>query len=221
MTVNLLDEEKLRCLLPKTKELLLDLINNSDFLYKYTFVGGSALSLYLLHRKSEDLDFFTYSEKNFFKDEILLFFSKYSDFKILTDSNKQIDILIEHCKITFFDAKWNFLTPMKVSNFNLAPIESLIAMKVNTLFLRAKFRDYYDLYVLSKKYDLDDIFCIAKSVIPGLTFKLFSSALLYVDDILDDNIDHLEPSERISKLDIRNFFEHKLKNLYRKKEESL
>ena len=33
---------------------------NCPFLNKYVLVGGSALSLHMCHRKSEDLDFFTY-----------------------------------------------------------------------------------------------------------------------------------------------------------------
>jgi len=42
---------------------------------------------------------------------------------------------------------------------------------------------------------------------PGITFKLFATALIYVDDIEDDNIDHLEPIEELSKYKIRDFFQ--------------
>ena len=54
------DLKNLNCLLPKTKTLLLQLIESCTFLDKYVLVGGSALALHLCHRKSEDLDFFTY-----------------------------------------------------------------------------------------------------------------------------------------------------------------
>ncbi len=36
--------ETLDCLLPKTKKLLLKLIENGEFLEKYVLVGGSALA---------------------------------------------------------------------------------------------------------------------------------------------------------------------------------
>ena len=54
--------KNLNFLLPKTKALLLELEKTSDFLNNFTLVGGSAIALYLCHRKSEDLDFFTLSD---------------------------------------------------------------------------------------------------------------------------------------------------------------
>ncbi len=62
-------------LLPDTHKLLSELVANAFFLEKYVLVGGTALSLHLCHRKSEDLDFFTYSD-NFEKKEIRSFFEK-------------------------------------------------------------------------------------------------------------------------------------------------
>ncbi|MEF3192501.1 MAG: hypothetical protein K6347_08185, partial [Campylobacterales bacterium] len=80
--------------------------------------------------------------------------------------------------------------------------------KVNALFLRAKYRDYYDLYFLAKEaMSLKEIFRCGEEVVEGLTYKLFVAALLYIDDIEDDNIDHLEPKEKISKKEMRDFFQ--------------
>ena len=63
------DLKNLDCLLLKTKTLLLKMIDGCAFLEKYVLVGGSALTLHLCHRKSEDLDFFTY-EDSFDRKEI-------------------------------------------------------------------------------------------------------------------------------------------------------
>ena len=106
--------------------------------------------------------------------------------------------------------------PKKIKKFNLASIESICAMKVNVLFLRAKFRDYYDLYFLAKKIDLKEIFENSTKIVDGLTFKLFATSLMYIDDIEDDNISYLEPIEMISKEEIRNFFQSKLDKMVRK-----
>ena len=57
---------------------------------------------------------------------------------------------------------------------------------------------------------LNDIFEQAKTVIEGITEKLFYIALTYIDDIEDDTISHLDPVETISKEEIRAFFENKL-----------
>jgi predicted nucleotidyltransferase component of viral defense system len=70
------DLKNLNCLLPDTKELLLELIDHCSFLQKYVLVGGSALTLHICHRKSEDLDFFTYGD-NFDKNEIIKYIAKF------------------------------------------------------------------------------------------------------------------------------------------------
>jgi len=71
--------------------------------------------------------------------------------------------------------------------------------EVHTLSLRAKYRDYYDLYVLNiEKYNLQEMFDIAVKFIPGMTKKIFSMQISYIEDIDDENINHLEPKHIIS-----------------------
>ena len=202
------DLKNLKCLLPKTETLLLKMVDECSFLNKYVLVGGSALALYLCHRKSEDLDFFTYDD-SFDKKEIFDYIQGFENKEVLHQSDEQIDLLLDGVKVTFFNAKWEFLKPQKVEKFNLASLESISAMKVNVMFLRAKYRDYYDLYFLVKEgMSLKEIFEHSTNIVEGINFKLFAIALLYIDDIEDDNIEYLEPVERISKEEIGDFFQN-------------
>ncbi len=204
------DLKNLKCLLPKTETLLLNMIQECSFLEKYVLVGGSALALYLCHRKSEDLDFFTYAD-SFDKKEIFDYIQSFENKEILNQSDEQIDVLLDGVKVTFFNAKWKFLKPKKIKKFNLSSLKSISAMKVNVMFLRAKYRDYYDLYFLVKEgIGLKEIFEHSQNIVEGINFKLFAIALLYIDDIEDDNIDYLEPIERVSKEKIRDFFQAKI-----------
>ncbi len=207
------DLKNLDYLLPKTKTLLLKMIEDCAFLEKYVLVGGSALTLHLCHRKSEDLDFFTY-EDSFDKKEIFEYLKDFQNKEILNQTDEQIDLLIDGVKVTFFNAKWDFLKPKKIEKFNLASLDSLAAMKVNVLFLRAKFRDYYDLYFLAKKsMSIKEMFSYSLNIVEGINFKLFVVALLYIDDIEDEKIEYLEPIEVIDIKKIRDFFEEKLNDL--------
>ena len=207
------DLKNLNCLLPKTKSLLLKIISSCEFLNKYVLVGGSALTLHICHRKSEDLDFFTYSD-NFDKKEIFNYIKQFNNKEILNQTDEQIDLLLDGVKVTFFNAKWDFLKPNKIDRFNLASIESIAAMKVNVLFLRAKFRDYYDLYFLSKNgMSIKKMFQCSLKIVDGITFKLFTIALIYVDDIKDDNIEHLKPIESLDKIKIRDYFQKELNKI--------
>ena len=97
---------------------------------------------------------------------------------------------------------------------DLASIESIASMKVNVLFLRAKFRDYYDLYFLVKKgMSVKKIFESSLHILDGINFKLFAVALVYIDDIEDDNIEYLEPIETLDKIAIRDFFQKELNKI--------
>ena len=204
------DLKNLKCLLPKTEALLLKMIDGCDFLDKYVLVGGSALSLYLCHRKSEDLDFFTYDD-SFDKREIFEYVKQFKNKEILNQTDEQIDLLLDGVKVIFFNAQWSFLKPKKIEKFNMASLESIAAMKINVLFLRAKYRDYYDIYFLVKKsMSLKKVFECSLDVLEGINFKLFCVALLYTDDIEDDNIEYLEPIELLSKEQIRDFFQLQL-----------
>ena len=204
------DLKNLNCLLPNTASLLITMIQECYFLSKYVLVGGSALTLHLCHRKSEDLDFFTYDD-NFDKKEIFEYIKQFKNKEILNQTDEQIDLLLNGVKVTFFNASWGFLKPEIIQNFNLASLKSISAMKVNVLFLRAKFRDYYDIYFLIKNgMSLEDIFQHSSNILEGITYKLFVTALLYVDDIEDDNITYLEPADNITKEKIRDFLQNKI-----------
>ncbi len=206
----MIGKKNFECLLPETSKVLHVFIEKAPFLSKYVLVGGTALALHLCHRKSEDLDFFTYSD-SYDKEEIIKFLGNFRNNEIINETAEQIDILCDGVKVTFFNAKWKFLKQAELNIFNVASIESISAMKINVLFLRAKYRDYYDIYFIAKeKMLLNEIFEHAKKSIEGLTYKLFCIALTYIDDIEDDTISHLDPKEIISKEGIRAFFENRL-----------
>ncbi|MDY0190433.1 MAG: nucleotidyl transferase AbiEii/AbiGii toxin family protein [Desulfuromonas sp.] len=198
-------------LLDETKAVLYCLRTTAPFLSDYCLVGGSALALYLRHRKSEDLDFFTFAD-SFDAAQIMQYMRQFSTYEVINKSPDQLDLLLNGVKVTFFNAKWSFLRPEQLQPLNVASLSAIAAMKINVLFVRAKYRDYYDLYCLAKRgMGVRAMFDCALPIVDGLTFKLFSVALLYIDDIDDDTIAHLEPEEIVDKKEIRSFFENQLK----------
>jgi hypothetical protein len=85
-------------------------------------------------------------------------------------------------------------------------------MKAHTLFLRGTYRDYYDLYVIAKYHlRLDQIYENAQLMIPGINSRLLSSALRYIDDIENENIDYLQPKYKVTASQIKRFFEDEIK----------
>ncbi|WP_423303406.1 nucleotidyl transferase AbiEii/AbiGii toxin family protein [Deferribacter thermophilus] len=201
---------KLECLLNSTKDILLELIKN-DYMRNFVLVDGSALALYFCHRFSEDLDFFTYQDNNFQIEKVFKIINNFNNKEIVNISNDQIDVMINGVKVTFFNAKWHFLKPKEIRNFNVATLEQIAIMKINTLFLRAKYRDYYDLYFLEHHFSLKQIFELSKDILNGINLKLFITALTFIDDIEDEKLDYLKPVKELSLKEIRDFFEEKIK----------
>lgn len=75
----------------------------------------------------------------------------------------------------------------------------------------SEFRDYYDIYTLSFHMDLEEIYRNALMLMDGLNYKLFSMALIYVEDIADENISHLNPKVSITKQQISEYFISRLR----------
>ncbi len=195
---------------------VLTLLSGISELKDFTLVGGSALSIYLQHRLSEDLDFFTWFETLHQAgiDSISTQIANGHSVKILNTYSDGIDVLIDNVKVTFFANKWDELRESLYKNSFIGKLELLTAMKVNTLSLRAKFRDYYDLYVITKEvFDIKKIFDISLDYIPGMTKKIFSMQLVYVEDIDDETIEHLNPKYKISLDEIRIFFEKEIEKI--------
>lgn len=208
-----LDWSDLNYLLPKTKQVLVDLAE-FDFLADYTFVGGSGLSLYLHHRLSEDIDLFTWAE-NIDRQTILPALQrKYDRLKIEQSTSRQLDLIINDVKVTFFANHWEALKDRQpfYQNLQVASIQLLTGMKLNTLFLRAKYRDYYDLYCLHKSvFSLQEMYTIIYDLMPGMNKRLFQMAITYTDDIVDDHIQHLQPKYKLSKEQIGTYFQEKVR----------
>ncbi len=207
-----MEDLRLECLLGKTKNVFQKITQN-DYMKNFVLVGGSALALHLCHRQSEDLDFFTYSDSfNFSLNEINKITKNFQK-EIVNISDEQMDIFLDGVKVTFFNAKWKLLKPKKIQNINVASLEQIAIMKTNTLFLRAKYRDYYDLYFLSKKIGVQKIYELSKNILDGINFKLFATALVYIEDIEDEKVDHLLPKKKLTLKNIRTYFENELKKI--------
>jgi predicted nucleotidyltransferase component of viral defense system len=206
----------LRNLLPNTAAILQKLAK-TRILDKYTFVGGSALTLYLNHRYSEDIDLFSW-EKSIDINKINKAISEmdFQEIKTVNITGTQADFIIDGVKVTFFANDWPELKNRSLlfDNLYIAKLEVLAAMKVNTLFMRAKFRDYYDLYVLNKEhFSLNELYEFANRKMLNLSFALFQRALTFTGDIEDETIEHLKPKYKLSLKDIENHFVKEIKKV--------
>lgn len=177
-------------------------------------VGGSAIALYLNHRLSEDVDLFTFTKDIEWNNIVRELKSIYPETKVKRRFQNQLDLLVNETKVTFRKETWDVAENalQSLNYIKLANIGILTMMKVNTIFMRAKFRDYYDLYVINKEvFTIDEIFEISSKYIKGINKKWFQQAIFFTDDIEDENIEYLKPKYNITKQEISRYFENEIK----------
>jgi predicted nucleotidyltransferase component of viral defense system len=205
--------KNLKALYKSTADVLTSL-SKLPVMRDFVLVGGSGLALYLNHRLSEDLDFFT--NKKFSKDNIFQNLTNEYNYKTVNITNNQIDLLINNIKVTFCYQDNELLNRKEklINNISIAQLDAIISMKIVTIFLRAKYRDYYDLYYYAEKFGVEKLFELGRINISGFSDKILEKSLVYIDDITDESINYLEPKKRLSINEIQNFFIDKIKETH-------
>src|SRR4030042_2282153 len=182
-------------ILSEQQKIILPLL--SKFLNEFGLVGGTALALQIGHRRSIDFDFATTIDLNgeTVKEKIR---EQYSIESTLIDEKNELSISVNSVKISFFKYPFpiNFEIKYKES-VKMPNILTLAAMKAYALGRRAKWKDYVDLYFIFKKYSLDNLTEMSRSIFNNeFNEKLFREQLSYFDDIdYSEKIDYLEGFE--------------------------
>ena len=179
--------------------------------------GGTAQSLQMKHRKSEDLDFELLGLR---KERPMLDFSAISTevTNVFLDCRKeflgknQMQIFVNgNVKLSFFrpeNAVPELGKGFVYNNIVTPSLQELLGMKLFTIAVRSAFRDYYDIYALLKEgYDL------AKGVEYAGKFSRHTIHSKFIYSILlnenyfskPEGFSLLEPKYDVSTQDIANF----------------
>ena len=155
------------------------------FKREYYLVGGTAIALYLGHRRSIDFDLFKYAPLNRKKN-----LEKVESFEFPTlvtwNVTDQMNLVVNEVKVTFFQYPFQ----IKANNdfagvIRMPDLLDLAAMKAYALGRRSKWKDYVDLYFLLKeRFTIGQINQRAVEIYGDLfSDKLFRSQLSYFEDV--------------------------------------
>jgi Nucleotidyl transferase AbiEii toxin, Type IV TA system len=187
-----------------------------EFKREYYLVGGTAIALYIGHRRSIDFDLFKYSAIN-----PKLIISKITShefkFQVTRRVSEQLNINVNGVTFTFFEypymieAKYNFENILR-----MPALLDLAAMKAYALGRRSKWKDYVDLYFLLKgHFTINQISARGVEIFDQLfSEKQFRAQVCYFNDIyIDEPVEFLvdPPSED----EIRSFLTEKAIDLER------
>lgn len=159
-------------LAPHTKKIF-EAVSKLDCVKPYLLVGGTALSLQIENRQSEDLDFMKWRTSKVEKMEVAWYQIEKELATIGIIQHKDI-LDIDHVEYLVSGVKFSFYACPKYSpvsepvdylnNLKLADVKSIGAMKMEVMLRRSNFRDYYDIYsILKHGVPVDDLISLALS----------------------------------------------------------
>jgi hypothetical protein len=177
-----------------------------QFVHEYYLAGGTAVALYVGHRRSIDFDLFKLTSLNHKKivSKISAFGYPYT---VTRRVSEQMNVTIRDVKFTFFEYPFRIDVKNKFENsLRLPDLIDLAAMKAYALGRRSKWKDYVDMYFILKYfYSIGQISKKAIEIYDQLfSEKLFRAQLSYFNDIdHSESIEYLVPA--VSEDEIKKF----------------
>lgn len=204
-------------LAPQTGRII-EAISRLECIKPFVLVGGTALSIQLKTRQSEDLDFMRWKEG---KDDTLdIGWPKIQKELETIGSIDDIQLagfdqalfIVEGVKVSFYAAPRKRIATMEeipyMNNIRMADVESIGIMKMEAMMRRSKFRDYYDIYsILKNGADINTLIPRAlehsghKMKTKGLMAMLTNGALFKKDE----QFTQLQPVYDITSADIETY----------------
>ena len=168
----------------------------AGFRREYYLVGGTAIALYIGHRRSIDFDMFKASAINHKKNLDKLTAAGFHS-TITRRVEEQMNLIVNEVKVTFFQYPFPVQATEKFeSYFRLPSLLQLAAMKAYALGRRSKWKDYVDLYFLLKEhFSIEEISECANNLFGDLySEKMFRAQLCYFEDVdYSEEVDYLLP----------------------------
>lgn len=165
---------------------------------KFGLVGGTAIALYIGHRRSIDFDLF--SLRGFSNAALQKKITRHFKIdEVIVNKAGEYTIFITGVKITFFHYNYPIVFSKRLDTIvRLPDLLTLAAMKLFAMGMRAKWKDYVDIYfILKEHYTIADIVKKGKEIFGGeCNEKLFRSQMAYFEDInYSESIEYMKGFE--------------------------
>ncbi len=165
---------------PNTLAVLKQLSQIKEF-QNHFLVGGTALTLHIGHRLSEDIDFFT--EHDFNSEKLL---SMLRQQNVLTNPycfTNTLRFWINDVKVEVLTYKYPLLDKIIEANgVRLLSMKDLVPMKLSAVESRGSKKDFYDLYFLVNYFSLKEMLQLYKQKFNIDNSLNILKALCYFDD---------------------------------------
>lgn len=145
--------------LPKNTATLITMFQDKKpaFLKDFYLSGGTALSLQIGHRESEDLDFF--NKESFDPQKLQRNLLEYGKLEQTEISEGTVNTFLNGVKLQFLEYQYDLIKlPVEWGSIKLSSIQDIACTKLQTIGARGSKKDFIDLYYLLDGYSLSRLF---------------------------------------------------------------
>lgn len=203
-------------------QAIFEAVSNLECIKPYLLVSGTALSLQIGTRQSEDLDFMKWRTSKTENMEVAWFQIEKELASVGEIQHKDI-LDIDHVEFLVSGVKLSFYACPKYSpvnnpvnylnNIRLADVRSIGAMKMEVMLRRSNFRDYYDIFsILKSGVSINDLISLALSY-SGHKLKSKNLLAMLTNSnrfTRDVGFDQLQPVYSVTAQEIEEFIKFSL-----------
>lgn len=169
--------------LPGNTGEVLNKLRGSNFINNFYLTGGTALSLQIGHRESQDLDFF--SQNDFQPENIQKELETLGRLESLEISQGTLNCFLDQVKLQFLHYPYSILeTHVNWEGIQVSSTVDIACTKLITISVRGSKKDFIDMYFLLNEYYLSDLFEKLKSKYPKIDYNethILKSLVYFVD----------------------------------------
>lgn len=137
-------------------EQTLGLLGRAEPLQSFYLAGGTGLALHLGHRRSVDLDFFT--EQLFDEERLLDRLQAVARVSVIARERHTLHLQIDGVKVSFLGYPYPVIFPFTpLDGVPVADPRDIACMKISAIAGRGTRRDFVDLLVVARQYDLGQL----------------------------------------------------------------
>lgn len=168
----------------KTQEVIAVLQDkNPSFLSGFYLSGGTALALYLGHRESEDLDFF--SEQSFNPQHLETELRSLGTLDKTQLEEGTVNTFLDGVKLQFLEYPYSLLEPfLRWQHVQLSSVLDIACTKLQTISMRGSKKDFIDFYFLLNSYSLQELLQAAQKKYRNVDYNQthILKSLVYFED---------------------------------------
>jgi len=162
---------------------LINILQKKKYLQGFYLVGGTALSLYLGHRKSVDIDLF--SNFDFDTSKMLENIQHDFDYQLLFAASNTLKGNIGKVNVDIIAHRYDYVkSPDFIEEIYLLSIADIIAMKLNAISTSGqRSKDFIDIYYLLEKSNIGNMLDMYKSKYKKINEAIILKSLIYFDEV--------------------------------------